>query len=52
MTDAHKVERWIDGFAASRLSPRNLQIARGTVHFPILDAAPSPTNSMASAPNY
>ncbi|MCX4194715.1 Crp/Fnr family transcriptional regulator [Methylobacterium organophilum] len=39
MTDAQKVERWIDRFPLLRaLSPAHLQIARGTVHFPVLDA--------------
>ncbi len=39
MTDAQKVERWIDRFPLLQaLSPAHLQIARGTVHFPVLDA--------------
>ncbi len=39
MTDAQKVERWIDRFPPIRtLSPGHLQIAKGTVHFPALEA--------------
>ncbi len=39
MTDAQKVERWIDRFPLIQaLSPAHLQIARGTVQFPVLEA--------------
>ena len=39
MMDAHKVERWIDRFPPIQaLSPAHLQLARGTVQFPVLEA--------------
>jgi CRP/FNR family transcriptional regulator len=39
MQSAHQVERWIERFPLVRsFSASHLQIARGTVHFPVLDA--------------
>ena len=38
MTDTQRVERWIDRFPLMQaLSPAHLQVARGTVHFPVLE---------------
>lgn len=39
MHATHRVDRWIDRFPViGTLSARHLQIARGTVHFPVLEA--------------
>jgi CRP/FNR family transcriptional regulator len=39
MQSAHQVERWIERFPLVRtFSASHLQIARGTVHFPVLEA--------------
>jgi CRP/FNR family transcriptional regulator len=39
MQSAHQVERWIERFPlVRRFSASHLQIARGTVHFPVLEA--------------
>lgn len=39
MSDNAKVERWIERFPLIRnFSPAHMQIARGTVHFPVLEA--------------
>ncbi len=39
MPDSHQVDRWIERFPLIRnFSPAHLQIARGTVQFPVLDA--------------
>ncbi len=53
MTDAQKVERWIDRFPPIRaLSPAHLQIARGTVHFPVLEAGATAYELDGDCANY
>lgn len=53
MPDSHDVERWIERFPLIRgFSPTHLQIARGTVHFPVLSAGATAYELEADCPNY
>lgn len=53
MTDAHKVERWIDRFPLIHaLSPAHLQLARGTVQFPVLEAGATAYELDGECANY
>lgn len=53
MTDAQKVERWIDRFPLIQvLSPPHLQLARGTVQFPMLEAGATAYELDGECANY
>lgn len=53
MQTAHQVERWIERFPLVRsFSASHLQIARGTVHFPVLEAGAIAYELQAACANY
>ncbi|MHC2105961.1 MULTISPECIES: Crp/Fnr family transcriptional regulator [unclassified Methylobacterium] len=53
MTDAQMVERWIDRFPLMRaLSPAHLQLARGTVQFPVLETGATAYELDGECANY
>jgi len=53
MRSAHQIERWIERFPLVRdFSASHLQIARGTVHFPVLEAGAIAYELQGACANY
>ncbi len=53
MSDSRQVERWVERFPLIRnFSPAHLQIARGTVLFPVLEAGATAYELEGECANY
>ncbi|KQQ45164.1 Crp/Fnr family transcriptional regulator [Methylobacterium sp. Leaf125] len=53
MQNAHQVERWVERFPLVRdFSASHLQVARGTVHFPVLEAGAIAYELQGACANY
>ena len=53
MPDSHRIERWVERFpVVQALSAAHLQIARGTVQFPVLEAGATAYELEGECVNY